>query len=144
RRPPRGGAGEVARSHRLWLASVAERVDRLERLIKLLATLLDAEGPLSRAQLHEQVPGYPEDGEGARRTFTRDLETLRGMGIPVETVEPDLGDPERQFGYRVRRDAYELPDPALAEEEAAALQLALATVRLGDEPATAALWKLGG
>lgn len=121
----------------------AVRVDRLERLIKLLATLLDAEGSLTRAQLQEKVPGYPEDPDAGRRTFTRDLETLRSMGIPVETVDPDLGDPDQQYGYQVRREAYELPDPGLTDEEAAALQLALATVRMGDGDA-AAMWKLGG
>jgi len=113
---------------------------KLERLVDLLAALLDASQPKSRVELQRVVPLYPEDDVAARRAFSRDVEALAGMGVPVEVGEGQVPT------YRVRREEYELPDPGLSEEEAAALHLALATVELDlpeGSPAEA-LWKLTG
>lgn len=124
-------------------------MDRLERLLDLLAALIDAERPLTREEIRERIPGYPPDDASARRAFERDKDGLRSMGIPVETVALTGPDPTAQVGYRVRREAYELPDPGLSPDELAALHLAVSTVEVGGSPgadadAAAALWKLGG
>ena len=117
---------------------------RLERLINLVAALLDADRPISRTDVQQRVPGYEGSPEAARRAFERDKETLRGMGIPI-TVEPlDPGHPELGEGYRIRREQYELPDPGLDPEELAALHLAASAVRLEGAAGLEALWKLGG
>lgn len=124
-------------------------MNRLERLVNLVAALLDADRPLSRAEIRERVPGYGT-GESARRAFERDKEALRAMGIPLvmEAVEGEWA--EHQEGYRIPPEQYRLPDPGLAPDELAALHLAASTVRLGaagdpaTEAATTAIWKLGG
>ena len=125
-------------------------MNRLERLLNLVAALLDAPRPLSRAEIQQRVPGYGE-GESARRAFERDKDALRGMGIPLVT-EPLAGDlREAGEGYRIPREQYQLPDAGLAPDELAALHLAASTVRLGatgpsGDPgeAAVAIWKLGG
>jgi len=113
---------------------------KLERLLDLLAALLDAREPRSRVDLQRLVPLYPEEDVAARRAFSRDIEALARMGVPVEIVEGQVP------AYRVRRDAYELPDPDLTEDEAAALHLALATVDvdLPEGSPAESLWKLTG
>jgi len=113
---------------------------KLERLVDLLAALLDAAKPRTRVELQHLVPLYPDDDVAARRAFSRDMEVLARMGVPVEVDDGQVPT------YRVRREAYELGDPGLSEEEAAALHLALATVELDlpeGSPAEA-LWKLTG
>lgn len=124
-------------------------MNRLERLLNLVAALLDAPRPLSRAQIQSRVPGYG-NGESARRAFERDKDALRAMGIPV-VLEPLTADqPERGEGYRIRPEEYGLPDPRLTADELAALHLAASTVRLGGAAestlgeAGMAIWKLGG
>ena len=119
-------------------------MNRLERLINLVAALLDADRPRSRAHLQQVVPGYGGEPESARRAFERDKDALRAMGIPL-VVEPlDLTAPERGDGYRIPREQYQLPDPGLAPDELAALHLAASTVRLGGAASGEAIWKLGG
>lgn len=121
--------------------------DRLERLLNLLATLIDAERPLSREELLGTIPGYGRSKEGARRSFERDKDLLRALGVPLvtEPLDPMRAD---QVGYRVPRELYELPDPGLDEAELAALRLAAAAVHLEGEwtsaAVTQALRKLGG
>src|SRR5438067_791965 len=73
-------------------------MDRTERLLDLVALLLDAGEPVSFADLRE---AFPEDYGGAR-----------------EAAERKLG------GYRIDRAAFFLPDPRLLPEEAAALYAA--------------------
>jgi proteasome accessory factor B len=120
-------------------------VDRLERLLNLVAALLDTDRPLTGDEIRERVPGFPPDaGPTFHRAFERDKAALREMGIPIEVIDIDPGNPETPQGYRVRPDRYELPDPGLAPEEVAALHLAATQVRLEGGDATAAIWKLGG
>ena len=120
-----------------------EKVDKLERLMNLVAVLLDTSRPISAEDLREQVPGYPEAGPTFHRAFERDKDDLREMGVPL-VVEPVPGvDPPRD-GYRIPRDEYYLADPGLAPDELAALHLAVSTVQIGGPTDDEALWKLGG
>jgi predicted DNA-binding transcriptional regulator YafY len=119
-------------------------VDRLERLLNLVASLLDTERALKAEELKVRVPGYPEGEVAFHRAFNRDKATLRAMDIPLTTEWLDEGDPEAGQGYRIRRDRYELPDPGLEPEEVAALHFAATAVRLEGTEATEAIWKLGG
>lgn len=119
-------------------------MNRLERLVNLLAALIESERPLSRASIRERVPGYSEDEVAYRRAFERDKEALRSMGIPVVTQALDPDFPNHGEGYRILREQYELPDPGLSRDELAALAMAASAVKLETQSAAAALWKLGG
>lgn len=118
-------------------------MNRLERLINLVAALLAAEQPLSADELRRRVPGYAEGKSAFRRAFERDKEALREMGVPV-SVEPVPGTDPLVDGYLVRADDYYLRDPGLADDELAALHLAASTVELEGANGLSALWKLGG
>ncbi|MGH9093652.1 MAG: helix-turn-helix transcriptional regulator, partial [Acidimicrobiales bacterium] len=121
-------------------------MDRLERLVNLVAALIDAERPLTREQLRERVGGYAEDLSAFRRTFERDKDLLRTMGLPLATEPLDPDRPDDVVGYRIPRERYELPDPGLDDSELAARRLAASAVQIeggGDAPSSA-LRKLGG
>jgi proteasome accessory factor B len=119
-------------------------VNRLERLLNLVAALLAAERLLGREEIRERVPGYADDDASFRRAFERDKETLRTMGIPIVVEAFDPGDPSAGEGYRIPKDQYYLPDPELAPDELAALHLAATAVRLEGVEGGEAIWKLGG
>lgn len=121
-------------------------MDRLERLVNLVAALLAAERPLTREELRKRVGGYADDGDAFRRNFERDKDLLRQMGMPLTLEQIDPLRPDSPIGYRIPRDRYELPDPGLDADELAALHLAASAVELqgawGRGAATTALWKL--
>src|SRR5438477_12386 len=100
-------------------------MDRTERLLDLVALLLDAAEPVSFAELRET---FPEDYGGARdaaeRKLERDKAELLQLGVPLEFVPPSLDDEREVGGYRIDRAAFFLPDPRLLPEEAAALYAA--------------------
>jgi len=114
---------------------------RVERVLNLLALLLDSRRALTREEIVHDVAGYPAQMTAYRRAFERDKETLRGMGVPLLT-EP-VGDGS-ETGYRVRPEDYYLPDLGLDGEEAAALRVAVSAVSLGNHAGQGALLKLGG
>jgi proteasome accessory factor B len=96
----------------------------LERLINLLALLLESRRPLTFEDIRRTLPeAYTqEDRASAKRQFERDKDTLRQIGIPIDVVATDAFEIEE--GYLVRRDRYELPDISFTPEEAAALFVA--------------------
>jgi predicted DNA-binding transcriptional regulator YafY len=122
-------------------------MDRLERLVNLVAALIETPRPLTRADIAERIEGYSSEPEAFRRNFERDKELLRQMGFPVVTQASDPAHPE-EVGYRIPRELYELPDPGLDDSELAALRLAASAVQVegewGGEAMMQALRKLGG
>jgi len=123
-------------------------MDRLERLVNLVAALIDARRPLGREELRRRVGGYSDEAEAFRRTFERDKDVLRQMGMPLITEPLDPERPDDQVGYRIPRERYELADPGLDDEELAALRLAASAVAMegawGRDASTTALRKLAG
>ncbi len=95
-----------------------------ERLMNLVIALLVTRGYLSRARIRQVVEGYRDQADAAfERMFERDKEELREIGVPIEVGSYDpLFDDEP--GYRIRRDAFELPAIALEPDEAAVVGLA--------------------
>src|SRR5207248_5237416 len=81
--------------------------DRLERLINLIAALLEAERPLTSEELHQRLPGYAENQAAFRRSFERDKDALREMGIPLALEAVDASQPHLE-GYRIPKDEYYL------------------------------------
>jgi proteasome accessory factor B len=120
---------------------VADAPSRVERVLNLLALMLDTQVPRTREEFVREVGGYPPQAEANRRAFERDKEILRGMGVPI-TMET-IGD-GTEVGYRVRPDDYCLPDLDLTADETAALRVAVSAISLGDGSGEGALMKLGG
>ncbi len=116
------------------------KLDRLERVTDLVLVLLDTHQPLTLDAIAHQVPGYPVEHAARRQAFERDKRLLRDEGIPVLT-ERLPG--HEQYGYRIDRESFYLPDLDLEPDEQVALHLAVAGVHLGDPSGRDALLKLG-
>ncbi len=116
------------------------KLDRLERVTDLVLVLLETPQPLTLDAIAHQVPGYPAERAARRQAFERDKRLLRDEGIPVLTQRVAGND---QYGYRIDRDSFYLPDLDLEPDEQVALHLAVAGVHLGDPSGRDALLKLG-
>lgn len=117
--------------------------NKLERLLKLIAVLLDTSRPLAAEEIWENVEGYPDNLVAFRRAFERDKDELREMGVPLRVVKVPGTEPPVD-GYLVPAEEYYLADPGLEPEELAAVHLATMAVRFEGSANTEALWKLGG
>jgi proteasome accessory factor B len=120
---------------------VPDAPGRVERVLNLLALLLDTRVALTRDDIVREVSGYPQQVSANRRAFERDKEVLRGMGVPITTEM--IGD-AGEIGYRVKPADYYLPELDLSAEETAALRVAVSAVSLGTQVGEGALLKLGG
>ncbi len=117
---------------------------RIERLINLIAALLDTPRPLTAEQIRTEIAGYDQaNHEAFRRAFERDKEALRAMGIPLET-RPSTNDPfaEQADAYIIPKEKYYLPQLDLEPDELAALKLAADAVLGAGDEAEAGLMKL--
>ena len=112
---------------------------KTERLLNLVVCLLATRRYLTAEQIRQAVPGYPDGDEAFKRMFERDKEELRELGIPLET-----GSDDDEAGYRIQRQAYELPEIQLEPDEAAVLGLAARVWQRASlaEAASGALLKL--
>lgn len=100
------------------------RISKVERQTNLFIALLTTRGYLTAERIRQIVIGYadsPSD-EAFARTFERDKRELRELGIPLETGRSSIHD--TSDGYRIKRDAYALPDIELTPEESAAVAVA--------------------
>ena len=105
---------------------------RIERLINLIAALLDGERPKSAEEIRDEIAGYDRSSaEAFRRAFERDKADLKAMGIPLEVREDPSGG---QPGYTIPKDRYYLPQLDLEPDELAALRIAAdALLGVGEE-----------
>lgn len=99
--------------------------DKPERLLNLTFMLLSTSRFLPKERIRQAIGPYrdaPSD-DAFERMFERDKEELRALGIDIETGSFDgfFGDDP---GYRIRRDAAELPEIELTPQEAAAVGVA--------------------
>ena len=95
-----------------------------ERLLNLVILLLVARNYTTKEQIRELMEPYREGGhEAFDRMFERDKDDLRALGIPLETGYVDKFF-EDEPGYRIKRDAFELPAIDFAPDEVAVLGLA--------------------
>ncbi|HEX6230404.1 MAG TPA: WYL domain-containing protein [Actinomycetota bacterium] len=112
----------------------------LERLVNLVALLLESRTPLTFEQIREKLAeAYEhEDLNSAKRMFERDKDVLRDIGVPIEVVPVDVWDAEH--GYTIDKDRYYLPEISFTPEEISALVVAARSG--GDTSAEDAVRKL--
>lgn len=113
--------------------------------MNLTIMLLVSRRFVSRAEIKQRIEGYRDLPEASfERTFERDKDELRSLGVPIETGSNDpLFDLEE--GYRISRQDFELPHVEFSADEAAVLALAANVwqeANAADE-VNAALTKLG-
>jgi proteasome accessory factor B len=102
----------------------AERMEPLERLLNLVALLLETPTPLTYEQIRDTLHAYRGDNvDSAKRMFERDKDQLREFGIPLQLVETDAWGTEQ--GYIIPKDEYYLPEIAFTPEELGALLVAV-------------------
>ena len=96
----------------------------LERLVNLVALLLESRRPLTFEQIRANMPeGYGQDDlQSAKRMFERDKDVLRDVGVPIEVVATDAW--EVEHGYTILKDRYYLPEIDFTPEEISALFVA--------------------
>lgn len=97
-------------------------MERTERLLDLVALLLDAQEPLPWGDIRAAFPDYDSgSAEAAERKFERDKAELLELGIPIAF---EKGDDEKPGGYLIDKDAYYLPEVGLTPDELAVLYAA--------------------
>jgi proteasome accessory factor B len=95
-----------------------------ERIMNLAICLLMARRFIEKSQIRQVVEGYHGLTDAAfERTFERDKDELRSMGVPVETGSNNPLFPD-EVGYRINRMDFELPAIEFTPAETAALGLA--------------------
>lgn len=95
-----------------------------ERIMNLTICLLMARRFLSKDHIREVVEGYHGLSDAAfERTFERDKDDLRRLGVPLETGSNDPLFPD-DVGYRIRRSDFELPPVSFDAAETAVLAVA--------------------
>lgn len=123
-----------------------EPLSKLERLLDLTALLMQTARPLSLDEIVSSLPerAYPaQGGEAVRRTFERDKDELRSLGIPLETVYAPGGE-SGSHRYRIDQQVFGSDPPALDAHESASLVTALASVRFDQDKPNVPVWMLGG
>lgn len=116
-------------------------MEKVERLVNLIALLLNTRRPLTVDDIRETMPGYQHaDYQSFKRMFERDKEELRAIGIPVERRFTDVWEVEE--GYLISKDRYYLPELNLSPDEMAALWVAAGVVVEADGRSDQALLKL--
>lgn len=95
----------------------------LERLINLVAMLLEARRPLTFEGIRAALPAYAQDDLAtAKRMFERDKDILRDNGIPIEMESVDPFEVEE--GYVIPKDRYYVPEISFTPQEISALFVA--------------------
>ncbi len=136
------GSGVVTLGSRSGTLTAMHKV--IERILNLLAFLLTVGRPVTADEIRHTVAGYDQPTDEAfRRTFERDKDLLRSLGVPLRTTPTDIW--EVELGYVIPSDEYTLEDPGFTDQERSALLLAAETVRFGGQQTElAAIFKLGG
>ena len=102
---------------------VPTKTSKVERLTNLVIALLSTRGFLTAERIRASVIGYQNSTDEAfSRMFERDKSELRDLGIPLETGRVSTFDPTE--GYRIKQQAYALPEIDLTADEAAAVAVA--------------------
>ena len=97
-------------------------MNKAERLINLVAMLLEAKRPVTLDRIRSSIPGYGQASASSfKRMFERDKSELREMGVPIQVEPVDAFGEE--MGYRIPKEEYYLPEIDFTPEEKVALLL---------------------
>ena len=118
--------------------------EKLERILKLLAELLNASTPKTADELRNKVNMYPDNLVAFRKQFSRDKAALKEMGVPLEVIS--VGSSANSAdAYFLDNKKYYLPELDLTDEELSQLNYASNSIHLlADITEEEALRKLGG
>jgi proteasome accessory factor B len=99
--------------------------NKSERLLNLLILLLVSRNFVTKDRIRDAIEDYRSHGsdEAFEKMFERDKDELRALGIPIEVGHLDAFFQD-EVGYRIKRDAFELPQLELEPDEAAVVGLA--------------------
>lgn len=121
---------------------------KTQRWLDLIAFLAARRTPAAFEEVMEGVPPYAADFRDAddtalaslRRKFERDKDELRGLGIPIETVEYRINYGREQIqGYRLRSHDFYLPYLRLIADDASVRATGPHTFELRRDEARAAV-----
>jgi proteasome accessory factor B len=96
---------------------------KTERLLNLLIMLLVQRHYVSKNRIREILYADAPSGDAFEKSFERDKEELRSLGVPIEVgqMDPYFDD---EPGYRIRADEFALPEINLEPDEASVVALA--------------------
>jgi len=98
--------------------------NKSERLLNLLILLLVSRSFVTKDRIRDVIDDYRGGSDEAfEKMFERDKDELRSLGIPIEVGHLDAYFDD-EVGYRIKRDAFELPQVELEPDEAAVVGLA--------------------
>jgi proteasome accessory factor B len=99
--------------------------NKSERLLNLLILLLVSRSFVTKDRIRDVIEDYrgQRSDEAFEKMFERDKDELRALGIPIEVGSLDAYFDD-EAGYRIKRDAFELPQLELEPDEAAVVGLA--------------------
>jgi proteasome accessory factor B len=96
---------------------------KTERLLNLLIMLLVQRHYVSKDRIREILYADSPSTDAFEKTFERDKEELRSLGVPIEVGQMDAYFDDEP-GYRIRADAFALPEISLESDEASVVALA--------------------
>ncbi|MDQ6897725.1 MAG: WYL domain-containing protein [Actinomycetota bacterium] len=98
--------------------------NKSERLLNLLILLLVSRSYVPKDRIRDTIEAYQGSSDEAfDKMFERDKDELRALGVPIEVGYLDKLFEDEQ-GYRITRDAFELPELDFTPDEVAVLGLA--------------------
>ena len=98
-------------------------VRKTERLLNLLIMLLVQRHYVSKERIREILYADSPSTDAFEKTFERDKEELRSLGVPIEVGQMDAYFDDEP-GYRIRADEFALPEISLESDEASVVALA--------------------
>ncbi|HEX4471752.1 MAG TPA: WYL domain-containing protein [Nocardioides sp.] len=96
---------------------------KTERLLNLLIMLLVQRHYVAKERIREILYADAPSTEAFEKTFERDKEELRSLGVPIEVGHMDAYFDDEP-GYRIRADEFALPEISLEPDEASVVALA--------------------
>jgi proteasome accessory factor B len=96
---------------------------KTERLLNLLIMLLVQRHYVSKERIREILYADSPSTDAFEKTFERDKEELRSLGVPIEVGQMDAYFDDEP-GYRIRADEFALPEISLESDEAQVVALA--------------------